>query len=67
MFATRVPSIDNRMKRSLPKFGARCTINRAVFPLGVGVGVGRGFASLIATANPDIKMAARSILNTAIA
>ncbi len=55
------------MKRSLPKFGARCTINRAVFPLGVGMGVGRGFASLIATANPDIKMAAKSILNTAMA
>lgn len=47
MFATCFPSINNRMKRSLPKFGARCTISRAVFPLGIGVGVGRGRASVL--------------------
>jgi len=45
------------MKRSLPKFGARWTINRAVLPLGVGDGVGRGRASLVATNNRDIRMA----------
>lgn len=50
MLATCFPSIDNRMNRSLPKFGARCTINRAVFPLGVGAGVGRGLASAVAIA-----------------
>jgi hypothetical protein len=32
------------MKRSLPKFGARWTIIRPIFPLGVGTGVGRGRA-----------------------
>lgn len=42
--------------------GARCTINRAVFPLGVGAGVGRGFASLVATANTDSKIATVDIL-----
>src|SRR5213594_1797463 len=30
MSATFFPSINNRMDRSVPKFGARCTINRPV-------------------------------------
>src|SRR5262249_35305714 len=47
MLATCFPSINNRMKRSLPKFGARCTINRAVLPLGFGAGVGRRRASVL--------------------
>ena len=33
------------MERSLPKFGDRCTINRAILRLGVGVGVEAGRAS----------------------
>jgi two-component system chemotaxis response regulator CheY len=58
MSETRFPSIDNRMKRSLPKFGERCTINRAVFPVGVGVGRGRAYAqgADIATAADKIKI-----------
>src|ERR1700719_2541175 len=59
MSATRFPSIDNRMKRSLPKVGVRWTINRAVFPVGVGLGVGRGRAcadgAVAATAIAAIK------------
>jgi hypothetical protein len=64
MSPTRFPSIDNRMKRSLPKFGARCTINRAVFPLGVGagVGVGRALAFWIA---PSINSPAQNEILTA--
>src|SRR5438309_211121 len=39
MSATFFPSINNRMDRSVPKFGARCTINRPVgCPLGDVVG-----------------------------
>ena len=57
MLPTLLPSTDKRMKRSLPKFGARWTINLAVLPLGVGAGVGRGRASLVATTNSDMRMA----------
>lgn len=66
MLATRFPSIDNRMKRSLPKFGARCTINRAVFPLGVGLGVGRGFAWVVAIATNEIQTSVRKSLGTVL-
>jgi hypothetical protein len=56
------------MKRSLPKFGARCTINRAVFPVGVGfgAGVGRGLASLAAIATTKTKTTKKEILTTAM-
>jgi len=49
MSAAFFPSIHSRIDKSVPKFGARCTINRAVGPFGVGVGVGRAFASTLAT------------------
>src|SRR5207249_8525741 len=52
MSATFLPSIDNRMERSVPKFGTRCTITRPVgCPLldGVGVGVARLLAFASAT------------------
>jgi len=62
MSATRFPSIDNRMKRSLPKFGARCTINRAVLPVGVGVGVARGRASTAEIANAVMKKKKMNVL-----
>jgi hypothetical protein len=50
MSAARFPSIDNRIKRSLPKFGARCTIKRPPFPLGIGAGVGLGFPKSLGNA-----------------
>src|SRR5256885_3169508 len=43
MSAARFPSINNRMKRSLPKFGVRCTISRPTFPLGAVGCAGFGF------------------------
>src|SRR3982750_3548230 len=49
MFATRLPSTDNRIDKSVPKFGARCTINRPIGPFGVGAGVARGRACMSAT------------------
>ena len=47
MSATRLPSIDNRIERSVPKLAARCTIKRPLFD-GIGVGVGRGRALEVA-------------------
>src|SRR5712671_5461591 len=50
MSAARFPSIDNRRKRSLPKFGARCTIKRPPFPLGIGGGADLGFPKSLGNA-----------------
>src|SRR2546426_12271781 len=44
------PSINNRMDRSVPKFGARCTITRPTFPLGTGLGVGLGLPKSLGNA-----------------
>src|SRR6266404_9047866 len=50
MSAVFFPSINNRIDKSVPKFGARWTINRPVaralvFGAGVGVARDRAFAS----------------------
>src|SRR5207302_357819 len=50
MSATFFPSIDNRIDRSVPKFGARCTITRPIFPLGIGLGVGLGLPKSLGNA-----------------
>jgi hypothetical protein len=47
MSAARFPSMTNRMDKSLPKFGARCTIKRPTLPVGVAVGRGRAGALIV--------------------